>query len=241
MRLQKYMALCGVASRRKSEQLIKDGHVKVNDILVLEMGFSIDENTDVVKVDDSIISTHEKKLYFAFYKPRSVITSSKDEKGRKCVLDYFNNIDARVFTVGRLDFDSSGLILVTNDGEFANRVTHPKYECNKTYEAKISGHISDEMLLKLKSGVIIDGYKTSPAEIKIKQLSANSQHMDIIIREGRNRQIRKMVELAGAKVDTLIRTAIGPVQLDNLKSGEYRKLSHSEVQYFYSLQPQQKK
>lgn len=240
MRLQKYMALCGVASRRKSEELIKTGHVKVNDILVLEMGFSVDENIDVIKVDNNIISKDEKKLYFAFNKPRRVITSSKDEKNRKCVLDYFTNIDARVYTVGRLDYDSSGLILVTNDGEFANRVTHPKYMSQKTYDVKISGHISKDMVSKLKSGIIIDGYKTSPAKIKLEQISANSQNMEIIIREGRNRQIRKMVEFAGAKVDLLVRTSVGPIQLGNLKLGEYRLLSESEVEYFYSLHPQQK-
>lgn len=240
MRLQKYMALCGVASRRKSEELIKNGNVKVNDILVEEMGFSIDENTDIVKVNNTIISLNEKKFYFAFNKPRRVITSSKDEHGRKCVLDFFNNVDERLFTVGRLDYDSSGLIFVTNDGEFANRVTHPKYMSQKTYDAKIAGHISKDMLEKLKKGVVIDGYKTAPAKIILKQLSPNAQQMEIIIREGRNRQIRKMVELAGARVNTLARTAIGPVQLNNLKSGEYRELTPSEIQYFYSLAAQKK-
>jgi len=241
MRLQKYMALCGVASRRKSEEIIESGLVKVNDEIILEMGFAVDENTDVVKVDGTIISTNETKLYFAFNKPRRVIASAKDEKGRQRVLDFFDSIGARVFTVGRLDYDSSGLILVTNDGEFANRVTHPKYECYKTYEAKIAGHISKDMELKLKNGIVIDDYKTAPAKIKITQVSANSQQMEVVIREGRNRQIRKMVEFAGARVDALARTAIGPIQLGSLRTGEYRELSHDEVQYFYSLEPKQKK
>ncbi len=240
MRLQKYMALCGVASRRKSEELIKEGRVKVNDVLVNEMGFSLDEKTDVVKVDNVIIQSQETKHYYAFNKPRRVITSADDEKGRKCVLDYFSKVDARLFTVGRLDYDSSGLILLTNDGEFTNRVTHPKYKSFKTYEVYISGNISKENIEMLKKGVVIDGYKTSPAKIKVKQLGADAQLMLISIREGRNRQIRKMVEAAGAKVDKLNRTAIGPVMLNDLKPGEYRKLSHTEIEYFYSLKPEKK-
>ena len=234
------MALCGVASRRKSEELILDGLVKVNDNLIMEMGYMVDENIDVVKVNDVIISTEETKHYYAFNKPSGVITSANDEKGRKCVLDYFSDVDVRLFTVGRLDYASSGLILVTNDGEFANRVTHPKYECAKTYDAHVSGHISKDQLAKLKTGIVIDGYKTSPASIQLTQLGPNAQFLKISIKEGRNRQIRKMVELAGAQVKTLERTAVGCVSLGELKIGEYRMLSQGEIQYFYSLEQKQK-
>ena len=240
MRLQKYMAICGVASRRKSEELIKENRVMVNDNLVTEMGYIVDENIDIVKVDNKIINNQDQKHYYAFNKPTKIITSSKDEKNRKSVIDFFSNINTRLFTVGRLDYDSSGLILVTNDGEFANRVTHPKYECLKTYDVIISGHVSKENLEQLKNGIVIDGYKTSPAIIELKQLSPNSQSMQIIIKEGRNRQIRKMIESVDAKVNALERIAIGPVKLESLEPGEYRKLSQPEVDYFYSLVPKKK-
>ncbi|MBN2879801.1 MAG: rRNA pseudouridine synthase [Clostridia bacterium] len=241
MRLQKYIAMCGAASRRGAEELIKQNRVKVNDILISEMGHIIDESTDVVKVDNKVISPQEQKHYYAFNKPVRIISSSSDEKGRKNVLDYFNKIDDRLFMVGRLDFESCGLILVTNDGEFANRVTHPKYECTKTYLVRTSGKISEEKLNMLRQGIVIEGYKTSPAEINVQSSGSDSQLISFKIREGRNRQVRKMVEAAGAQVKHLERTAVGIVQLGALNPGEYRKLSHSEVQYFFSLKTKQKK
>ncbi len=137
--------------------------------------------------------------------------------------------------MGRLDYDSSGLIFVTNDGEFANRVTHPKYECHKTYDVHVAGHVSKEDVNVLRKGIVIDGYQTSPAKIATQQMSANMVFMNITIREGRNRQIRKMIESVGAHVDMLERVAIGIVNLDGLKYGEYRELTQEEVQYFYSL------
>jgi len=241
MRLQKYIALCGAASRRGAEELIKQNRVKVNDILISEMGHIIDESTDVVKIDNAIISPQEQKHYYAFNKPVRIISSSSDEKGRKNVIDYFSKIDARLFMVGRLDFESCGLILVTNDGEFANRVTHPKYECTKTYMVRTAGKISEEKLNMLRGGIVIEGYKTSPAQINVQSSGSDYQMISFKIREGRNRQVRKMVEFAGAQVKHLERTAVGIVQLGALKPGEYRKLSHSEVQYFFSLKPNEKK
>ena len=241
MRLQKYIALCGAASRRKAEELIKHSRVKVNDIIITEMGHLIDEKTDVVKVDNVIISPQEHKHYYAFNKPKGVISSSSDEKGRKSVVDYFTAINDRLFTVGRLDYDSAGLIFVTNDGEFANRVTHPKYESKKTYEVKIHGHLSADATNQMREGMVIEGYKTSPAKIKTISKSADGQFLEITIQEGRNRQIRKMVEMSGASVKSLQRISIGPVRLNELKPGEYRRLSRSEVEYFYSLKPKSKK
>ncbi len=240
MRLQKYIALCGVASRRKAEELIKQNRVKVNDVIINEMGHLVDEESDVVKVDNNIISQAEKKLYYAFNKPKGVISSSADEKGRKCVLDYFSGENTRLFTVGRLDYDSSGLILVTNDGEFANHVTHPKYESEKSYEVKINGSLPENILNNMRKGMMIEGYKTSPAKVKAKKLGADAQFIEITIREGRNRQIRKMIELSGAQVKSLHRVSVGSVRLNDLKPGEYRRLSHSEINYFYSLKPKQK-
>ena len=241
MRLQKYIALCGAASRRGAEELIKQNRVKVNDIIISEMGHIIDESTDVVKLDNAVISPQEQKHYYAFNKPVRIISSSSDENGRKNVIDYFNKIDARLFAVGRLDFESCGLILITNDGEFANRVTHPKYECSKTYMVRTSGKISTDKLDMLREGIVIEGYKTSPAEIVVHSSGSDSQLISFKIREGRNRQVRKMVEFAGADVRHLERTAVGVVQLGTLKPGEYRKLSHQEIQYFFSLKPNQKR
>lgn len=235
MRLQKYMALCGVASRRRSEDLIALGYVKVNDTVITQMGYIVDEDKDIVSVNNIVITKDEEKHYYVFNKPRQVITTAYDEKERKRVLDYFTDIDARLFTVGRLDYDSSGLIFVTNDGEFANRVTHPKYECIKTYNAYIAGHISKDQVSRLKKGVIIDGYLTSPANIQLGQVSTNMQFMQIAIKEGRNRQIRKMIESVGAQVDSLERVAIGTVKFSSIKLGEYRILTQEEIDYFYSL------
>lgn len=234
------MAMCGVASRRKSEEMILAGRVKVNDVLITEMGFVVDEATDVVKIDGIAIQSPDKKYYFAFNKPRKIIVSSDDEKHRKSVLDYFKDVDSRLFTVGRLDYDSSGLIFVTNDGEFANRVTHPKYECSKTYEVDISGNLSKYDIEQMQYGMIIDGYQTSPAKVQAKKTGTDKQTLQITIKEGRNRQIRKMIEKAGANVEKLERVSIGSIKLNDLKPGEYRKLSHSEVEYFYNLKEHKK-
>lgn len=237
MRLQKYMALCEVASRRKCEAQIKCGCVKVNDELITEMGHIVDPDKDIVKVDDVVINVCEKKHYYAFNKPGKVIVSAYDEKNRKLALEYFSSIDARLFTVGRLDYDSSGIIFVTNDGEFANRVTHPKYECTKTYEVYVKGHITSKDIAKLRKGVIIDEYQTSPAKIVMQRVDANTHFLQITIREGRNRQVRKMIETIGASVDSLEREAIGNVHLGTLDFGEYRDLTQSEIDYFFSLEP----
>ena len=234
------MAMCGAASRRKSEEMIAAGRVKVNDILITEMGYAVDENTDVVKIDGIAIQSTDKKYYFAFNKPRRIIVSADDEKHRKSVLDYFQGVDSRLFTVGRLDYDSSGLIFVTNDGEFANRVTHPKYECYKTYAVDVSGSLSKYDIEQMQYGMTIDGYQTSPAKVHAEKTGANTQTLQITIKEGRNRQIRKMIENAGAVVEKLERVAIGSVKLNDLKPGEYRKLSHSEVEYFYNLEEHKK-
>src|SRR3954451_16737536 len=228
-RLQKVIARAGIASRRKSEELIKEGRVKVNGKVVTELGLKVSPS-DKVEVDEIQIEK-EEPVYFLLYKPRGVISSVSDEKGRKVVTDFFQHFKERIFPVGRLDYDTSGLLVLTNDGEFANLLMHPKSEIDKVYVAKVKGIPSKENLRKLEKGIRLEDGKTAPAKVKL--LSADNKKqtaiVEIAIHEGRNRQVRRMFEAIGNEVLKLKRERYGFLTLNGLKAGEARELTPHEV------------
>ena len=233
-RLQKVMANSGIASRRKSEELIKAGRVKVNSQIVFELGSKVSKN-DIIEVDNVKIS-NEKKVYILLNKPRGVVTTSHDEHNRKTVIDLIET-DKRIYPVGRLDYDTTGLILLTNDGEFTNNITHPKNKIDKTYVAKINGILSISDIMALKKGVVIDQYKTSKARVKVRKIDNknNNSIVEITIHEGKNHQVKKMFESLGYKVLKLKREKIAFLTLKGLNSGEYRMLNSKEVNQLYAL------
>lgn len=233
-RLQKYLSSCGVASRRKSEELILNGKVKINGKVVRELGVQVN-STDIVCVDDIEIKK-EDKVYYLLYKPEKVICSIKDEKGRKTVIDLINT-DAKIFPVGRLDYDTSGLLLLTNDGELTNLLTHPSHNVKKTYLAKIDGIINSKDIHTLENGIILDGVKTKRAIAKLKKVDKknNKSYVELTISEGRNHQVKNMFLSLGYKVLKLKRTDYAFLNLKGLSIGEYRPLNIKEVKKLYSL------
>lgn len=228
MRLQKYMAMCGVASRRKSEELIKEGHVKVNGNVIKDMGVSVDENKDKVTVDDKKIVPVVKETYYLLYKPRGYVSSCEDDRGRKTVLDLIKT-NKRVYPVGRLDYNSEGLLILTNNGELANRMTHPKYKIKKTYKVTTTGITTDEQIEEMEAGIELDGKKTLPCEIELIKEENAKLSFYITIKEGRNRQVRRMVEAVGGEVHRLVRISQGPLKIKGLKPGEFRELNQREI------------
>lgn len=227
MRLQKYLAHCGIASRRKSEELIKKGLVRVNEKIITEMGYTIDLSTDQVMYDGEIVTPETKLVYIMLNKPEGVITSSKDQFNRETVLDFVKT-DYRIYPVGRLDYDTSGLILLTNDGDFANQMMHPNYKVPKTYHALVKGSPNPSEIMQFETGLLIDGQYTQPASLKILKAERNSL-LKIIISEGRNRQVRKMCEAIGHPVIKLKRVAIGHITLGSLEKGQWRYLENQEI------------
>ncbi|WP_278838207.1 pseudouridine synthase [Ligilactobacillus saerimneri] len=230
-RLQKVMARAGVASRRESERMIKAGRVQVNGQVVKELGTKV-TGADVVLVDGQLIE-REQKVYILFYKPRGVISAAKDDKGRKVVTDFFKDIyQQRLYPVGRLDYDTSGLLLMTNDGDLANKLMHPRYKVNKTYVAKVAGIPTNDELEKLRHGIIIDGRKTAPAKSKVLSTDMKKQTaiVSLTIHEGRNHQVKKMLQVIGYPVKKLKRETYGFLTLKGLTSGEYRELKHDEIE-----------
>lgn len=234
-RLQKRIAKSGYTSRRKAETLIQEGRVKVNNVIVTELGTKV-RPSDQVSVDDVPLEL-EDKLYILFYKPTQVITSVSDDRGRKVVTDYFDDLETRIFPVGRLDYDTSGVLLLTNDGEFTNLMTHPKYKISKTYVAKIEGYILREQIKELEKGIQLEDGVTQPAKVKLKKQNKekNSSLVEMTITEGRNRQVRRMFEYFGFKVQKLTRTSFGPLDLKGLGAGEGRVLSPHEVKTLRQL------
>jgi 23S rRNA pseudouridine2605 synthase len=234
-RLQKVIAQAGIASRRKSEDLIKEGRVKVNGKVVTELGLKV-SSSDRVEVNEVQIEK-EEPVYFLLYKPRGVISSVNDEKGRKVVTDFFQHFKERIFPVGRLDYDTSGLLVLTNDGEFANLLMHPKNEIDKVYVAKVKGIPSKENLRKLEKGIRLEDGKTAPARVKL--LSADNKKqsaiVEITIHEGRNRQVRRMFEAIGHDVLKLKRERYGFLTLNGLKTGDARELTPHEVKQLRAL------
>ena len=230
VRLQKYMADNGIASRRKSEEMIEAGMVKVNG-RVASIGDKVNPKTDKVVVKGRKITAgaKTKKYYIMLHKPRGYVTTMSDEMGRKCVAELVKDIPVRVYPVGRLDRDSEGLLLMTNDGDFANKVTHPSKHVYKVYRVTVRPSVNEEQLTKMSSGMVIDGKKTAPAEIRVVTREEGRCVLEVILREGRNRQIRKMCEQLNLEVPRLKRIAIGQVKLGGLKAGAWRELTKEEV------------
>lgn len=229
MRLQKYLALCGVASRRNAEKMIADGKVMVNGQTVREMGVQIDEEHDKVLVEGSEIHPEAEKHYIAYNKPIGEVTTVSDPEGRATVMDKFRDYPVRLFPVGRLDYDSEGLLLLTNDGDLMNRLLHPSHEVTKTYLTRASNVVTPEEIRTLKNGVMIDGRLTSPAQVRLIRTEAFCTVLLISIHEGRNRQVRKMLEAVGHQVVHLRRVGFGPVSLNDLPLGQWRSLTEEEI------------
>ena len=232
-RLQKVIANLGYTSRRNAEELIKQGKVKVNGVVVRELGTKV-SSKDEITVNDRVIEK-EQKEYYLLNKPRGVVTTTSDDKNRKTVLDYINT-DARIYPVGRLDYDTTGALLLTNDGEFANILMHPNNQVDKVYLAKLNGIIKGEQINKLKDGVMIDDCLVKASRVKLKKIdpAKNTSMVEITIHEGKNHQVKKMFEAVGFLVDRLTRKRIGIFEIRDLQSGEYRKLTPKEVQVVYS-------
>ncbi len=233
MRLQKYLALAGVASRRASEELIKKGQVKVNNLVVTTLGTKINPEMDDIRVDDKPILYKEKKVYLLLNKPRGYITSVNDPQNRPTVMDLISGIRERLYPVGRLDFDTEGLLLLTNDGQVAYRVTHPKYKVDKKYLVKTAGIPSPEKIQRLKKGVLLSEGKTSPARVRILEVDSSNRwaRVEIIIHEGRKRQVRRMFESVGHPVIRLKRTQLSFLTLEGLVTGQYRHLTLEEIRF----------
>lgn len=228
VRLQKMLADCGVASRRKAEEMIGNGRVKVNGITA-KIGDKVDPKKDKVAVDNKNIVSSVRNVYYMLHKPRGFITTMNDEMDRKCVAELVADISERVYPVGRLDRDSEGMLLMTNDGDFANAMTHPSMHIPKTYRVTIRPSITEDQITEMTVGMMIDGKKTAPAQIHVLSQEAGRVVLEIVLYEGRNRQIRNMCEQLGLEVARLKRVACGPVKLGMLQPGQYRRLTAEEV------------
>lgn len=227
-RLQKMLSACGVASRRKAEAMILAGRVKVNG-RAATIGDSVNPNRDVVTVDGQRVALPGKKIYIALHKPRGFVTTMNDERDRKCVAMLVEGLEERVYPIGRLDKDSEGLLLMTNDGDFANQISHPSRHIAKTYRVTVRPGITEEQLTRISTGIEIDGKMTAPAKVRVLEQQAERVVLEIVLYEGRNREIRKMCEALGLEVARLKRTAVGPVKLGMLKQGAYRELTKEEL------------
>ena len=235
MRINKYIASSGVTSRRNADKLVTEGRVKVNGKTVTELGFDVNENNDTVSVDGKKIALINKYTYIMMYKPKGCVCSANDECGRKTVFDYVD-IDKRLFTVGRLDYDSEGLLLLTNDGALAQYITHPGNEIPKSYLVKVEGDIPEADLARLRKGVKLDdGSVTARAKVRLKEIAGNVYSYDVTIFEGKNREIRRMFEAIGKEVIFLKRVAVGDLRLGGLSRGTYRYLTDKEIDYLKNL------
>lgn len=234
MRLNKYIAAAGVCSRRKADELIANGNVRINGAVMKEMGYDVADG-DTVQVNGRTISAASKKVYVAVNKPLGYITSMDDDRSRATVAELVADIPERLFPVGRLDYNTTGLLIMTNDGDLTYTLTHPKHEVWKTYIATVSGVISDNRIARLRKGVDIGGFVTSPAKVRVIKQMPHHAVVEISIHEGKNRQVRKMFAAVGNKVQELERVSIGDIRLGRLMSGHYRKLTREEIEYLKSL------
>ena len=234
MRINKFLSSLGIASRRAIDKYIEEGRIKVNGVIA-STGIDVTED-DEIYIDNKKIETKriEEKVYFMLNKPLEVLSASSDDRGRKTVVDLIKT-DKRIFPIGRLDYMTSGLILLTNDGELFNRLVHPKSEIYKKYYIKVFGEVKKEEIEELKKGVLLEDGKTLPAKVSGIKYDKNKTSMYISIREGRNRQIRRMIEKFGYKVLMLRREKIGELFLGDLKEGKYRELTKEEIEYLYSV------
>ena len=229
IRLQKYLAECGLASRRKAELLISEGSVSVDGKIITEMGYKLDPELQEVRYRGELVRRKKKHTYILLNKPRGYVTTMSDPQGRPIVTSLIKDLDVRVFPVGRLDIDTEGALILTDDGELAHKILHPSHESNKTYEALVKGMVSPGKIRKLEQGIEIDGRKTWPAKISKAVKQGSSSRLVITIHEGRKRQVRKMFEAVGHPVINLKRIAYGQLRLGSLPSGSYRYLSPEEL------------
>lgn len=236
-RLQKVIAASGISSRRKAEELILSGKVLANGKVVTELGTKVDDGCEIIV--DGVKINKEDKVYYLLNKPRGVVTTTSDDKGRATVTSLIND-NRRIYPVGRLDYDTTGALILTNDGEFANEIMHPKNEIDKVYIAKIDGFLTPSDIVKLKKGVIIDGVKTSESKVKVRKTDKENHTsiIEITIHEGKNHQVKKMFAAVGYEVLKLKREKIAFLDVKNLKSGEYRRLTPKEVKQLYVLTQQ---
>lgn len=228
-RLQRFLARAGVASRRKSEELILSGRVKVNGVTATELGINVSPARDIVTVDDVSVKT-EKPLYLLFHKPKNCICTSRDERGRRTVLDFLPGIAQRIYTVGRLDYDAEGLLILTNDGEFAQRVIHPRYGIPRRYEVAVRGYFTPDAAESLRKGVTLDGKWIRPRSLRSVSRGNQSSRIAIEISQGINQQIKRMLRQVGYEVTAIRRTRIGAVELGDLRPGKFRRMTLSERQ-----------
>ena len=234
MRLNKFMALAGIASRRNCDEIIKQGRVRVNARLVKKLGTQIDPNKDLVSVDNKPIRIKNEFVYYMLNKPLGVVTTVKDPLGRRTVLDCVPKTKKRIYPIGRLDYHTTGLILLTNDGNLAQKLIHPSFEFDKVYLATINGSLTDKQVQMLRDGVDIGDCVTRPAVVEIEKQQIGQTTYKIIIHEGKNRQIRRMFEAVGSKVIQLKRIAIGEIKLGDLPIGHFRDLTDEEINYINS-------
>ncbi|EMB61219.1 TPA: pseudouridine synthase [Streptococcus mutans] len=234
MRINKYIAHAGVASRRKAEELIKRGLVTLNGQVVIELATTV-KSGDRVEVEGQPIY-NEEKVYYLLNKPRGVISSVRDDKGRQTVVDLLPEVKERIYPVGRLDWDTSGLLILTNDGDFTDKMLHPRHEIDKVYVARVKGLASKDNLRPLTKGIVIDGKKTQPARYRIVKTDRekNRSVVELTIHEGRNHQVKKMFEAVGLMVDKLSRTRFGTLDLSGLNPGEARRLNKKEISQLYN-------
>ena len=232
IRLQKFLSDSGIASRRKCEEIILEGRVKVNEKIITKLGTKINPYIDFVEVDGKILKRHDEKIYILLNKPIGYVTTVKDQFNRETVMDLLKNIKTRIVPVGRLDMYTSGALILSNDGEFINKVTHPSHEIEKTYNVTVKGKITKEDMEKLANGVDIGDYITKTARTKILKIDENKNisRFEIIIHEGKNRQIRRMCKTINKPVLALHRTSIGNISVKNMKIGQYRFLTNKEIE-----------
>lgn len=235
MRINKYIAQSGLCSRRKAEKLIEEGLVQVNGKKVIELSTVVDERKDIVLVDGQKITPTDEKVYYMLNKPKGYVTSLSDDRNRKSVMDLISSVDIRIYPVGRLDYDSEGLLLLTNDGDMTYKLTHPKYEIPKTYIVKVEGEIKESELAVLRAGVVIDGERYGKCKAKLVKLEKGLSKIEMTIYEGKNREIRKMFDAIGKQVQFLKRTNFAGLRLGGLKRGELRPLKSYEIDYLKSL------
>ena len=235
MRLNRYIAMCGVSSRRGADALIAEGRVTVSGAAVETMGPDIDPDKDEVRLDGQLIQPETRKVYIMLNKPAGTLSTCRDDRGRKTVLSLLDGVDARLFPVGRLDYDTEGLLLLTNDGDFAHQCTHPAHEVEKEYLAVVSGSLEDTEIEALRAGVMLDGMKTYPAKVRVEKRTQRETQLWITIHEGKNRQVRRMIEAVGSSVKYLMRTSEGNLKLGGLDRGKWRYLTDDELKQFMRL------
>ena len=234
-RLQKILSRAGIASRRAAEQMILDGRIAVDGKIITELGAKFDITVNKISVDGKIISYSEDKIYILLNKPQNVLSSAKDDRGRKTVVDLIIDVNERIYPVGRLDYDTEGLILLTNDGELMNALLHPKFQIDKTYFAKVTGNVTDDKLKLLQNGIQLDDGMTAPAIVRVIGKSNTEAKIEITIHEGRNRQVRRMFAAINCEVKRLKRIRFANLTIKDLKIGQYRRLNETELENLYQM------